>query len=105
MKQKEEDTKFQKFIFVFNSLSINVSLIEPIIRLERYAKFMKELVTKKQTLECEKIKVSHKCNAIFTKNLAAKKEDLSEFTIPYTIRACKFSKGLCDLGTSIYFIP
>lgn len=48
LKKKEEDTKFQKFLFIFNSISINVWLIEAITEMPRYAKFIKELVIEKQ---------------------------------------------------------
>lgn len=69
-----------------------------------YPKFMKELVTKKRTLECEMIEVSHNCNVILTKYLVAKKEDPDVFTILCAIGACKFGKVLGDLGASINLI-
>ncbi|XP_049360826.1 uncharacterized protein LOC125825538 [Solanum verrucosum] len=48
-----------------------------------YAKFMKDLVTKKR----------------------AKKEDPGAFTISCTIGSIKFAKALCDLGASINLMP
>jgi len=70
-----------------------------------YAKFMKELVTKKMSLDFEIIEVSHNCSAIMTKELIKKREDSREFTIPCTIGMLQFAKALCDLGASINLMP
>lgn len=86
---------------MFNSYSINVPLVEALEEIRGYAKFMKELVTKKKTLECKTIKVSYHWSEIVTNTLVAKKDDPSTFTIPYTIRVCKFGKALSNLGASI----
>lgn len=90
---------------MFNSLSINVPLVEALTKMLGYARFMKELVINKRTLECEIIELSHNCSAILIKHLVAKKDDLCAFTIPCTIKSCKFGKALCDLGASINLIP
>lgn len=58
-----------------------------------YTKFMKELVTKKRTLECKTIEVSHKCSAILTNNLVVKKDGQGAPTNPFTIGACNFAKA------------
>ncbi|XP_049342938.1 uncharacterized protein LOC125807269 [Solanum verrucosum] len=70
-----------------------------------YSKFMKELVTKKRTMDFETIKVSHNCSAIMTSEMITKKEDPGAFTIPCTIGILKFVKALCDLGASINLMP
>lgn len=59
-----EDTKFQKIFSMFNFLHINFLVVEAMIEMPGYAKFMKELVTNKRTLECEMIEVLHNCSAI-----------------------------------------
>ncbi|XP_015159291.1 uncharacterized protein [Solanum tuberosum] len=71
----------------------------------RYAKFMKELVTKKRSLEYEMIEVPHRCSAITTNESITKREDPGTFTIPCTIGMLQFAKALCDLGESINFLP
>ncbi|KAK4731338.1 hypothetical protein R3W88_024326 [Solanum pinnatisectum] len=63
-----------------------------------YAKFMKELVIKKRSLDFETIKVSHSCSAIMTKELIKKREDPGAFTIPCTIGMLQFAKALCNFG-------
>ncbi|XP_049345015.1 uncharacterized protein LOC125809411 [Solanum verrucosum] len=69
-----------------------------------YAKFMKELVTKKKSLDFETIEFSHSCSAIMTKELK-KREDPRAFTILCTIGMLQFAKALCDLGASINLMP
>ncbi|KAK4723870.1 hypothetical protein R3W88_026649 [Solanum pinnatisectum] len=64
-------------------------------------KFMKELVTKKRSVDFETVEVSHSCSAIMTSNVVVKKVDLGVFTIPCTIGMFQFAKALCDLGASI----
>lgn len=82
LKEKGVDTKFQKFLPIFNYLSINVLLIEALTKIMRYTKMMKELVAKKTTLECEIIEVSYNCSTILMKHLVAKRDDPGAFTIP-----------------------
>ena len=70
-----------------------------------YAKFMKDLVTKKRSLTFEDDDRMQHCSAIATRSLGQKKEDLGAFTIPCTTRLLHFAKALCDLGESINLIP
>jgi len=105
LKKKNEDEKFKKFLSVFKTLSINLPLMEALLEMPGYAKFMKELVIKKRSLDFETIEVSHSCSAIMTKELIKKREDLGAFTIPCTIGMLQFAKALCDLGASINLMP
>ncbi|KAK4721428.1 hypothetical protein R3W88_011661 [Solanum pinnatisectum] len=70
-----------------------------------YAKFMKELVTKKRSMDFKTIEVSHNCSAIMTREMIKKKEDPRAFTIPCTIGMLQFAKALCDLGETINIMP
>ncbi|CAN4085038.1 unnamed protein product [Withania somnifera] len=62
---------------------------------------MKELVTKKRSLDLETVEVSHHCCAIVTNTSVIKKEDPGAFTIPCTIGFYEFVKALCDYGASV----
>ena len=70
-----------------------------------YAKFMKDLVTKKRSVTFEDDDRLQHCSAIATRSLVQKKEDLGALTIPCTIKSLHFAKALCDLGTSINLMP
>ncbi|XP_015163800.1 uncharacterized protein [Solanum tuberosum] len=66
-----------------------------------YAKFMKELVTMKRSLDFGRIEGSHSCSEIKTNEMIKKKKDPEAFTIPCTIGMLQFTKALCDLRASI----
>ncbi|XP_070005213.1 uncharacterized protein [Nicotiana sylvestris] len=102
-KQKNEN-QFKKFIDMMNNLSINVPLVEALEQIPGYAKFMKDLVTKKRSMDCETIKMTHQVSAI-VHSIAPKLEIPGAFTIPCTIGNADFAKALCDLGASINLIP
>ncbi|XP_070029449.1 uncharacterized protein [Nicotiana sylvestris] len=102
--KQNSENQFKKFIDMMKSLSINVPLVEELEQMSRHAKFMKDLVTKKRSMNCETIKMTHQVSAI-VHSLSPKLEDPSAFTIPYTIGSADFAKALCDLGESINLIP
>ncbi|XP_060183006.1 uncharacterized protein LOC132612955 [Lycium barbarum] len=102
--KKVDDGKFIKFVKKLKQLSINILLLEALEHMSRYAKFMKNLVTKRWQDSFETVDVTHHCSSI-TKVLVQKKEDPGAFTIPCTIGVSKFAKALCDIGASINLIP
>ncbi|XP_070008042.1 uncharacterized protein [Nicotiana sylvestris] len=57
--KQKSDNQFKKFIDMMKSLTINVPLVEALEQMPGYAKFMKDLVTKKRSMECETIKMTH----------------------------------------------
>ncbi|XP_069154582.1 uncharacterized protein [Solanum lycopersicum] len=103
--KKTEDGKYQHFITMLKQLSINVPLIEALKQMLGYAKFMKDMVTKKGSVIFEDDNRMQHCSAIATRSLVQKKEDSVAFTIPCTIGLLHFEKPLCDLGESINIMP
>ncbi|XP_070032491.1 uncharacterized protein [Nicotiana tomentosiformis] len=89
---------------MMKSLSINVPLVESLEKIPGYVKFMKDLVTKRRSMNCETIKMKHQVSAI-VHSMAPKLEDLDTFTIPCTIGRPDFAKALCDIGASINLMP
>ncbi|XP_070035322.1 uncharacterized protein [Nicotiana tomentosiformis] len=87
-----------------DSLSINVPLVESLEQMPGYAKFMKNLVTKKRSINFETIKVTHQVSAI-VHSMAPKLEDPGALTIPCTIGSAEFAKSFCDLGGNINLMP
>ncbi|XP_055814144.1 uncharacterized protein LOC129883528 [Solanum dulcamara] len=82
----------------------NIPLVEALEQMPDYAKFMKDLVTKKMTVSFELTDYLHHCSAIAKRLLVEKKEDSGAFTIPCTIGSFDFTRALCDLGASINLI-
>ncbi|XP_070005114.1 uncharacterized protein [Nicotiana sylvestris] len=85
-------------------LSINVPLVEAFEQMPVYAKFIKDIVTKKRSINFEIIKVTHQVSEILH-SMAHKLEDLDAFTIPCTIGSVDFAKALCHFGASINLCP
>ena len=90
---------------MLKQLSINVHLVEALEQMPGYAKFMKDLVTKKRLVTFEDDDRLQHCSAIATRSLVQKKEDPGAFTIPCTVGSLHFAKALCDLGASINLMP
>ena len=67
--KKTEDGKYRRFITMLKQLSINVPLVESLEQLPSYAKFMKDLVTKKRSVTFEDDNRMQHCSAIATRSL------------------------------------
>ncbi|XP_070005650.1 uncharacterized protein [Nicotiana sylvestris] len=102
--KQNNENQFKKFIEMMKILSINVPLVEALEQMLGYAKFIKDLVTKKRSMDCETIEMTHQVSAI-VHLMASKLEDPDAFTIPCTIGSADFAKALCDLGASINLMP
>nr|XP_009788136.1 PREDICTED: uncharacterized protein LOC104235996 [Nicotiana sylvestris] len=94
--KKHGENQFKIFINMIKSLSINVPLVDVLEQMPSYAKFMKDLVTNKWSMNFETIKVTHQVSAI-VHSMAPKLKDPSAFTIPCTIGSAEFAKVICDL--------
>ncbi|XP_070049012.1 uncharacterized protein [Nicotiana tomentosiformis] len=101
--KQNSENQFKKFIDMMKSLSINVPLVEALEQISDYAKFMKDLVTKKRLMNCETIKMTHQVSAI-VHSMAPKLEYPGAFTIPCTIGSVDFAKALYDLGRPLDII-
>ena len=83
---------------MLKQLSINVPLVEYLEQMPGYAKFMKDLVTKKRSVMFEDDDRLQHYSAIATRSLVQKKEDRAVLTIPCTVGLLHFAKELCGLG-------
>ena len=71
-----------------------------------YAKFLKKILKSKRRLkDYETVKINEECSIIIQNKLPPKMKDPRNFTIPYTIGKCTFSKILCDLRATINLMP
>ena len=66
--KKTEDGKYWRFITMLKQLSINVPLVEALEQMPGYAKFMKDLVTKKRSVTFEDDDRLQHCSAIATRS-------------------------------------
>ena len=106
LRQTKLDKEFEKFLQVFRQLHINIPFAEALKQIPAYAKFLKEMLTKKRKLEdYETIALTEECSAVIQNKLPPKLRDPGSFSIPCTIGEVEFSKALCDLGASVSLIP
>ncbi|XP_070026524.1 uncharacterized protein [Nicotiana sylvestris] len=101
--KQNNENHFKKFIDMMKSLSINAPLVEALEQMPGYAKFMKDLVRKKRSMNCETIKMIHQVSAIVY-STALNLEDPSAFTISNTIGSADLAKALCDLGVDKFIL-
>ncbi|CAN6566412.1 unnamed protein product [Malus baccata var. baccata] len=87
-------------------VQINLPLIDAIKNIPSYAKFLKDVCTKKKKLvDSEKVILTEQCSAVLLHKLPPKKKDPGSFTISCTIGNCDFSSALIDLGVSVNLMP
>ncbi|XP_024018055.1 uncharacterized protein LOC112090603 [Morus notabilis] len=74
--KQQQDGQFRKFLDVLKQLHINIRLVEALEQMPSYAKFMKDLVTKKCRLgEFETVALTEECSAILQNKLPPKLKD------------------------------
>ncbi|WP_368970869.1 hypothetical protein, partial [Bacillus cereus] len=76
-------------------------------KMPQYAKFMKEILSKKRRLseENEIVELTEECSAILQRKLPPKRKDPGSFTLPVNFGASKEVRALCDLGASVNLMP
>ncbi|XP_047258833.1 uncharacterized protein LOC124891053 [Capsicum annuum] len=94
LKKKVEDAKFRKFMVMHKQLTINMPLIKALEQMSGYARFMKDLITKKRKVKSELVDNLHHCSVVSTWFLVQKKAYPGAFTIPYKIGSLNFAKAL-----------
>ena len=106
MHKSKLDDQFAKFLNIFKKLEINIPFAEALTQMPHYAKFMKDILSKKRNFDEDGVvNLSATCSAIIQQNLARKMQDLGSSTIPCTIGNYEFGRALCDLGVSINLMP
>ena len=70
---------------------MNIPFAEALAQMPHYAKFMKDILSKKRKLDDEGVvSLSATCSVVIQKNFPMKMQDLGSFTIPCTIGNFEF---------------
>ncbi|XP_057755985.1 uncharacterized protein LOC130975176 [Arachis stenosperma] len=102
LRKKGDENQFLRFLEIFKKLKINIPFAKAIEQMPLYAKFLKELMTKKRSWKNnETVILTEECSAIIQHKLPQKLKDLGSFQIPCIIGKITVEKALCDLGASI----
>ena len=106
LQRSRREEQFSKFLDIFKKIEINIPFVEVIRQMPLYAKFLKEILSKKRKIAEEGIvNLTATCSAIIQQKLLAKMKDPDSFTIPCSIGKYEFKKALCDSGASINLMP
>ncbi|GJS28724.1 reverse transcriptase domain-containing protein [Tanacetum coccineum] len=83
--KEKEEAQQQKFLENLKQLYINISFIKDLVKMPKYAKYLKSLLTNKSRLEeaCT-VTMNERCSAVLRNKLPTKEKDRS-FTIPFQL--------------------
>ena len=91
---------------MFKKIDINTPFSEALTRMPQYAKFMKDILSKKRDIIKEGIvNLTVTCNVVIKKTLPEKTQDPGSFTIPCKIGDADMGKALCDSRANINLMP
>ncbi|XP_075100380.1 uncharacterized protein LOC142176457 [Nicotiana tabacum] len=103
--RKVDDSKLERFYDILKQLSINIPFVEAFQEISGFAKYLKDLITKKRTTKNEVVNMTQWVSSIIATITVQKKEEPGAFIIPCNIGACDFARALCDNGASINIMP
>jgi len=87
---------------IFKQVKVNVPLLDAIEHVSSYAKFLKDLCTKKRAHHVlKKVFLAANISEIIQNAMSVKYKDSGCLTISYTIEAIVIDKALLDLGGSV----
>ncbi|CAN6543861.1 unnamed protein product [Malus baccata var. baccata] len=100
-KPKAKDQQLTYFMKTLSKVQINLPLIDAIKNIPSYAKFFKDVCTKKKKLvDFEKVILTEQCIIVLLHKLPPKKQDPGSFTISCTIGNSNYKRALIDLGAN-----
>ncbi|KAK8538818.1 hypothetical protein V6N12_034526 [Hibiscus sabdariffa] len=106
LKKQKQDYQFKKILDILKQVHINLPLVETLQQMPNYAKFLKDMVTRKKRIEeFETAATTETCLALMHNKVPAKKTDPGSFTIECFIGHNYPTKALCDPGASINLMP
>ena len=106
LQKSKVEEQFARFLKTFQKLEISMPFTEVVTQMPLYAKFLKDMLSKKRKIVEEGIvNLTATCSAVMKKELPEKMKDPGSFTIPCIIGGVEIQKALCDSGASINLMP
>ena len=106
LQKSKVEEQFARFLKTFQKLEISMPFTEVVTQMPLYAKFLKDMLSKKRKIVEEGIvNLTATCSAVMKKELPKKMKDPGSFTIPCIIGGVEIQKALCDSGASINLMP
>ncbi|XP_076959534.1 uncharacterized protein LOC143635641 [Bidens hawaiensis] len=106
VKNKKFTREYGNFLDMFRQLRINLPFIEALQHMTKYAKFLKDLLKRKESLvELSTIPLNGECSAVVLNKVPEKLPDPGIFTVPCLFSRDTSCQALADLGASINLMP
>ncbi|XP_010556514.1 PREDICTED: uncharacterized protein LOC104825822 [Tarenaya hassleriana] len=106
LKKFNEESQFGKFAEMLKKMEITMPFHEAILQMPSYAKFLKDILTKKRVVEKETVALSTEISAAITRHeLPPKMSDPGSFSIPCKLGNIEIDRARCDLGASVSLMP
>ena len=106
LQKSKMDYYFSNFLNMFKKIEINITFVGALAKMPHYAKFMKDILSKKRKLDEDgMVSLTATYSAIIKRNLPLNMQDPASFTIPCTIGNYEFGKALYDSGARINLMP
>ncbi|XP_009588554.1 uncharacterized protein [Nicotiana tomentosiformis] len=72
--RRVDDSKLEKFYEILKKLSVNIPFVEAFQEMSGFAKYLKDLITKKKTIKNEVVNVTHRVSSIIATTTVQKKK-------------------------------
>ncbi|GJY74889.1 reverse transcriptase domain-containing protein [Tanacetum coccineum] len=104
--QDKSDIQIHSFLQMFKKLHFNISFLEALAYMPKYAKMVKDHLTNKdKLLELVNTPLNENYAAFLLKKLPEKLGDTGRFLIPCEFQELESCMALADLGASINLVP
>ena len=106
LQKSKIEEQFARFLKTFQKLEISMPFTEVVTQMPLYAKFLKDILSKKRKIaEDGIVNLTATCSVVIKRGLSEKMKDPGSFTIPCTIGEFEFQKALSDSSASINLMP
>nr|GEW01010.1 hypothetical protein [Tanacetum cinerariifolium] len=104
--REKDDILAAKFMEIFRDLHFELSFVDALIHMLKFAPMFKKLLNNKDKLiELTKTPLNENCSSVVLKKLLEKLGDPGRFLIPYDFSEFDNCLSLADLGASINLMP
>ncbi|XP_074565159.1 uncharacterized protein LOC141821703 [Curcuma longa] len=103
---KQKDAEFEKLYNLVKDITLDIPLLDALVKMPQFAKFIKGLMSTKKITEAKHtVALTKEVSAIILNNkLPPKLKDPGSFTIPCKIDMMTIGRAFCDLGASVSII-
>nr|GEW91981.1 reverse transcriptase domain-containing protein [Tanacetum cinerariifolium] len=104
--RKKANNKIEKFYQIFKDMSFEISFVDALILMPKFASTLKALIRNKEKLsEIDRTSLNENCFVVLLKKLPEKLGDPGTFLIPCDFLGMAECLALADLGASINLMP